>query len=192
MYWASGESRGIRDVWIGACLSILAPVATAQPIEMLVDLLDGLEAEQRDQALFPLAAKQRTEWTYVPWGHEGLPLREMSEDQRQATDALVRSALSPSGIQTYLGVIELENELWENTWFKWFRDPGEYYLAGLGEQYYPWRGWPVGDALLHRRQPSDRDCRTAGGAAGPGCGRGYGPGADAQPGRQSATKGLDR
>ncbi len=144
-YWVSVERRGIRGAWIGVWLSALTSVATAQPIEMLGDLLDSLEAEQRDQAHFPLAAKQRTEWTYVPWGHEGLPLRDMSESQRKATDAWVRSALSPIGVETYLGVIELENELWENTWFKWLRDPGKYYLAVFGDPgtQNPW-SWRFG------------------------------------------------
>jgi hypothetical protein len=67
----------------------------------------------------------------------------MSDSQREATDAWVRGALSPSGVETYLGVIELERELWENTWFKWFRDPGKYYLAVFGnpgtEAPWSWR-----------------------------------------------------
>ena len=145
MHWASCERRLLRNAWVGTFFSILSSVATAQPVEMLGDLLDGLEAEQREQALFPLAAKERTEWTYIPLGHEGLPLREMSEDQRKATDTWVRSALSPSGVETYLGVLELENELWENTWFKWFRDPGKYYLAVFGNPgtQTPW-SWRFG------------------------------------------------
>ena len=119
--------------WFGVCLSILAQLAAAQPAETLDALLDSLQVEQSDQARFPLAADERTEWTYIPWGHVGLPLRAMSDDQRRATDAWVRGALSPTGVEAYLGVIELENELWENAWFKWFRDPGKYYLAVFGE-----------------------------------------------------------
>ncbi len=118
--------------WFGIGLYSLALLAAAQPYDKLNVLLDSLAEEQAEQARFPLTAEERTEWTYVPWGHVGLALRDMSDDQHQATDAWVRSALSPSGIETYLGIIELENELWENTWFKWFRDPGKYYLAVFG------------------------------------------------------------
>ncbi len=110
----------------------MATQATAQPPETLDRLLGSFDPEQSSQARFPLKAEERTEWTYVPWGHVGLPLLEMSDDQRLATDAWVRSALSPGGVETYLGIIELETELWENTWFKWFRDPGKYYLAVFG------------------------------------------------------------
>ena len=120
-------------VWLTVLFCSLTTLATAQALESLDSLLNSLDPEQASKARFPFAAEERTEWTYVPWGHVGLPLLEMSEDQRGATDAWVRSALSPSGVETYLGVIELENELWENTWFKWFRDPGKYYLAVFGD-----------------------------------------------------------
>ena len=126
-------------------LSIYALSVTAQPTVPLSALLKNLEPEQISEARFPLVSEERTDWTYVPWGHVGLPLRAMTADQREATDAWVRGALSPSGVKTYLGVIELENELWENTWFKWFRDPGKYYLAVFGEpaSEAPW-SWRFG------------------------------------------------
>jgi hypothetical protein len=105
------------------------------------DLLRSLTATQAGDARFRITAEERTDWTYLPWGHHGLSLNDMNEAQREHTRALVRSALSAAGIAAFEGVIELEHELRENTLFKWFRDPGRYYLAVFGDPGDPDPAW---------------------------------------------------
>jgi hypothetical protein len=81
------------------------------------------------------AERQRWHWT-TPRGfpRNGLPLREMSPEQRELALALLRASVSEAGYKKALDIISLQNELGN--------DPELYYVTvfgtpGTGE---PW-GW---------------------------------------------------
>jgi Protein of unknown function (DUF3500) len=76
--------------------------------------LSSLTPEQKKQATFAFEADERLHWNFIPdetFPRNGLPLKAMTEAQRKAAHALLRSGLSDRGYQTYTAIIALENIL---------------------------------------------------------------------------------
>jgi len=94
------------------------------------------DPDRRGRLLLDFASDARFDWHYVPRRRPGLALGEMTAAERDATGALLTSALGEAGHEAARGVVELEGII--------RRDPGNYHLvlfdrpAG-GE---PW-GWRV-------------------------------------------------
>jgi hypothetical protein len=77
-------------------------------------LLASLSAEERQLATFPFDGQERLRWHYIPsetFPRNGLMLKDMTEPQRALAFALMRSALSQRGYETYSSIIELETVL---------------------------------------------------------------------------------
>jgi hypothetical protein len=86
--------------------ALIAGAATA--------FLEGLEPAQREKATFPLASQERTRWHFIPteqFPRNGLPIKEMSEVQRQRAHALLQASLSQRGYMTATAIMELEGVL---------------------------------------------------------------------------------
>jgi hypothetical protein len=100
--------------------------------------LDGLDDAQRSQATFPFDTRERLVWAYTPGTREGLALRDMRPEQRDAAHAIVRASLSERtagevatviALETVLG--ELERAAGRGGWQR--RDPELYWFAIFGE-----------------------------------------------------------
>ena len=70
-----------------------------------------LDARQRAVAHRPFTDSDRTDWTYTPWEHSGLPLGELNAGQQLAALALVRNAMTADGFEKAQQVRMLEAEL---------------------------------------------------------------------------------
>jgi hypothetical protein len=116
-------------------------------------LVQGLTAEQKAKALFPFDSKERTNWWFVPRQdaqrkptRHGLPLEEMTGDQKEAAKALVRAGTSPSGAEKALTIMRLEAILRELEQPKgsMVRDPQWYFFTifGTPSKTGKW-GWRV-------------------------------------------------
>jgi len=112
--------------------------------------LDGLDDAQRTKATFPFDTRDRFVWAYTPGTREGLPLRDMRPEQRDAAQAIVRDSLSNRTAGEVASVIALETVLGEveraagrGGWQR--RDPELYWFAVFGEPdpRTPW-SWRVG------------------------------------------------
>ena len=102
--------------------------------------LATLNARQRSGASFRFDDAERANWAYVPRRRSGLPLGDMSPEQRAAAFGLLATGLSERGTVLARGVIELENTLRELEGPG--RDPGLYFVslfAGPADTL-PW-GW---------------------------------------------------
>jgi hypothetical protein len=78
--------------------------------------LEGLSAEQRKQATFPIASEERLRWHFIPtntFPRKGVPIKEMSEPQRELAHGLLQSALSERGRMTARAIMDLETTLKE-------------------------------------------------------------------------------
>jgi hypothetical protein len=111
------------------------------------DLLESLTSDQRRRVLFPLGDPERFNWNYMPGPRRGVPLREMTEAQRQSALALLESALSRRGYEKATGIMALEvilGELEGRGAGDRVRDPGGYFLTLFGtlQQGEPW-GWRI-------------------------------------------------
>jgi hypothetical protein len=72
------------------------------------NFLESLTSDQQRRVLFPLGDPERFNWNYMPGPRRGVPLREMTEAQRQSTLALLKSALSRQGYEKATGIMALE------------------------------------------------------------------------------------
>ena len=85
------------------------------------NFLDGLKPEQKSQATFAFDDKERTNWYFTPQQdnktrkatRKGLPLEEMSADQKKAALLLVKAGTSEKGNITATTIMSLENLLKE-------------------------------------------------------------------------------
>jgi hypothetical protein len=105
--------------------STAAPSAT-QAAQSLLD------SKTETQAQFPFASAERMNWNYVPMRREGVPLKDLNNQQRESVDKLLHSALSPSGFATAKQIVAHETILGELEGRPSYRDPGLYYTAVFG------------------------------------------------------------
>jgi hypothetical protein len=100
-------------------------------------LLEMLDEGQRTKATYAFADPERTRWHWTTPGNfprNGLPLREMTPEQRDKAMALLQSGVSAGGLQKALDIMSLQNDLGN--------DPELYYVTVFGAPggAEPW-GW---------------------------------------------------
>lgn len=103
--------------------------------------LDSLNPPQRQRAVFPVEHDERENWHFIPRARQGVPLKDMTDDQRRLARELVAAGLSERGVLTTDAIIALEDVLrvMENSAR---RDRGLYFFTVFGEPATPatW-GW---------------------------------------------------
>jgi hypothetical protein len=93
--------------------------------------LDTLDPAQRVKASLPFDSAQRFDWHFVPRERQGVPLKQMSPDERRAALALLRSGLSAKGFTKVDTILRLEEVLFALEGSA-MRDPGLYYFTVFG------------------------------------------------------------
>ena len=80
--------------------------------------LDGLTAEQKAKAIFPVDSPERLHWAFVPLQdpqkrptRKGLRFEEMSAPQREAALALLQAGTSDRGYRQATTIMSLESIL---------------------------------------------------------------------------------
>jgi hypothetical protein len=76
--------------------------------------VNGLSAEQRQQAVFPFDSSERMHWNYIPseaFPRKGLTVKDMSESQRRLAQDLLKAGLSQHGYLTATAIMDLETIL---------------------------------------------------------------------------------
>jgi hypothetical protein len=108
--------------------------------------LDSLDESQRTKTSYAFTDPELTRWHWTTPGNfprNGLPLREMGTEQRDAALALLQTSLSAYGMQKSLDIISLQNDLGN--------DPELYYVTVFGTPgVEPW-GWRWEGHHLSRR-----------------------------------------
>jgi hypothetical protein len=115
-------------------------------------LQDSLTPEQREKAVFAYDSKERTNWFFTPrqdakkrTTRKGLPLEEMTEEQKKAALALLKAGTSEGGYTKATTIMSLESILHElETGGSMVRNPGWYFFTIFGDptKNGPW-GWRV-------------------------------------------------
>ena len=111
--------------------------------------LDGLDPEQRTQAIRPFESSERFAWDYRPGTREGLSLGDMAGPQRAAALSILDAALSDRGAREVRAIIALESILGElerrSGRARFDRDPDRYWFAVFGDPRGdgPW-SWRLG------------------------------------------------
>ncbi len=91
----------------------LAPAARAhlaaeEMAEAAGKFLAALDGAQRARAEFSFQDEERRNWSFIPKDRNGLPVKEMTSDQRRLAMALLRSALSDHGFSKATNIMSLE------------------------------------------------------------------------------------
>jgi len=101
-----------------------------------VAFLESLDSTQLSQTQFAFDNQYRQSWHFLPaamWTRPGIGLGELSEEQHELLNTLLKKSLSKSGYAKVQQIISLEDVLWEMGGDKDFRDPGKYYTAFFGD-----------------------------------------------------------
>jgi hypothetical protein len=99
-------------------------------------LLASLDEGQRSKAKLGYDSPERPKWNFVPLEtRKGLPLKEMTEEQRGLARSLMSTALSEAGREKAESIVHLERLLraLEGEGRKWPRDWLLYYVAVYGD-----------------------------------------------------------
>jgi hypothetical protein len=106
--------------------------------------LSSLSADQRSKATFAFDDDRRFEFRYTPRTRTGLPIKEMTPDQRTRVHALLETGLSARGYTAATQIMELETVLREIEAARGgtiVRDPEMYFVSIFGAPGKgPW-GW---------------------------------------------------
>lgn len=112
--------------------------AAAEMSSAANQFLASLTEEQRKQVVFPLTDDEHQNWHFVPDrniapnGRRGLPIKEMSPQQRALAHGLPATALSGRGYMQAMAIMALEKVLRDIEGSD-HRDPELYYVTIFGE-----------------------------------------------------------
>lgn len=99
-------------------------------------LLGSLDGGQKEKIVVDFDSAERVKWHFVPLDtRKGLPLKEMTEEQRKYARDLLSTALSEAGYKKADGIMHLEKllESLEGDGRRWPRDWLLYYVTVFGE-----------------------------------------------------------
>jgi hypothetical protein len=120
--------------------------ATAEMAAAANNFLAALTPEQKAKATFDFADAERTNWHFVPKERKGLPIKEMTQEQRLLAQALLATGLSSRGYTKAVSIMSLETVLAEMEKSRPgnVRDPERYFFTVFGKPggTEPW-GWRV-------------------------------------------------
>lgn len=96
--------------------------------------LASLTAPQRAQATYPFSDDERFDWHYIPKPRKGLPLRDMTAEQKQLAHALLAAGLSQQGYIKAVSIMSLDQvlKIMEGGAAP-TRDPDGYFFTVFGE-----------------------------------------------------------
>lgn len=136
------KSSYCRQCLLAMCLLTAASVSYAQTttVELSQQMLDSsirflssLDAEQAKLAQFAFEDEERLNWHFIPRARNGIPLKDLTQAQRENAMALLQTFLSAKGFAKSESIRGLENVLAaieQNGRF--VRDPELYYLTVFG------------------------------------------------------------
>ena len=111
----------------------------AQMVDSADQFLMSLSGEERARATFGFESDERVRFHFVPpetFERHGLPLKEMSSEQRERAHDLLRTGLSQSGYMTATEIIEIEGILQAMEAMEgggqFSRDPELYFVSVFG------------------------------------------------------------
>ena len=136
--WFAGLALAAAIGWTAA-----APDVAAEMIDRARHFLASLDTDQRARATFAFDDEERLNWHFIPRDREGVPYGEFSPPQRRLADRLLGTALSHDGISKALGIMYLEQILYEREG-RDIRDSDRYHFTVFDEpsETGPW-GWRV-------------------------------------------------
>jgi hypothetical protein len=129
--------KSLKRLIFFACLFFVATSFAANPMADMTKaasaFVASLKPEQLAKATFEFKTDERENWNFVPKARNGLPIKEMSPDQRALAHALMKSALSKTGYEKSMNIMSLELVLHDIETKGPKRDPELYYFSIFGK-----------------------------------------------------------
>ena len=131
-------------------LAILAPLrahdASSEMAAAANNFLAALTPDEKVKVAFDFTDTERMNWHFIPRERKGLPIKEMTQEQRLLAQALLATGLSHRGYSKAASIMSLEAVLAEIEKGKAgapVRDPERYFVSIFGKPgKEPW-GWRV-------------------------------------------------
>ena len=131
-------------------LALLTPLRAHEAgVEMAAaanNLLAALSPDEKAKAVFDFANPERTNWHFIPRDRKGLPIKEMSQEQRLLAQALLATGLSHRGYSKAVSIMSLEAVLAvleKDKAGSPLRDPERYFVSIFGTPGKGAWGWRV-------------------------------------------------
>jgi len=134
-----------------ALLVALTPLAraheaTAEMEQAAKAFLSALTEEQKAKVVFQFEGTDRADWHFIPRPRKGLPIKEMTQEQRLLAHGLLATGLSHRGYTKAVSIMSLEGVLAileKDKKGAPVRDPENYFFSIFGTPgTSPW-GWRV-------------------------------------------------
>ncbi|MDB6004512.1 MAG: hypothetical protein JWR15_1499, partial [Prosthecobacter sp.] len=121
--------------------TVVAHDAGTQMSAIAKVFLAALTPEQKAKACFEFASEERENWHFIPRERKGLPLKEMTPQQRLLAHALLNTGLSFRGAAKAVTIMSLEEVLYQiegadeakRAAARERRDPEKYFVTIFGE-----------------------------------------------------------
>jgi hypothetical protein len=107
--------------------------ASAEMAEAANAFLKSLDEAQSKKARYPFENEERENWGFVPRSRNGIPIADLSPEQRKLARNLLESGMSADGLTKIDAVITLEGWLREIEKRPDFRNPENYFTTIFGE-----------------------------------------------------------
>lgn len=117
-------------------LAIFPLLGLSQDTTIANQFISSLNPAQRSKIVHEFKEDTRVDWHFLPWSsyeRQGLPLKELTPDQKELVHTLLKSSLSDTGYQQTIEIIELENVLAASSGDPVYRDPEKYYVSVFGD-----------------------------------------------------------
>jgi len=138
--------RSTRNLILASLLVISPSLRAHEAVQQMVDtakwFLTALNPEQKAKASFEFTAEERENWHFVPRERKGLPIKEMTQEQRLLAHALLNTGLSNAGYIKATSIMSLEEVLYtiesaadesKREAIREKRNPERYFFSIFGE-----------------------------------------------------------
>lgn len=117
--------------WAGVAALAWAQVEKNPAAEMVAAaqrFLKALKPEQRASATIPFQDEERQNWHYIPRDRRGVPIKQLTPEQRRLADALLHTGLSDEGFSKAGNIRRLDQVLFDESHDP-IRDPEAYFFS---------------------------------------------------------------
>jgi len=130
----------LLTVWLASGVAQVVPSPSEQMTAAASRFLGSLTGAQRSRISITFDAAERLNWHYVPRDRAGLPIKQLSDEQRRHGDALLRAGLSDSGFARVENIRSLDQVLFDETRNP-IRRPDLYFYSIFGQPGPGSWGW---------------------------------------------------
>ncbi|WP_324024802.1 DUF3500 domain-containing protein [Maribacter sp. BPC-D8] len=108
----------------------------SQDVTIVNQFISSLTTQQKSKIVHEFKEVTRDDWHFLPWSlyeRKGLPLKELTPDQKGLVHKLLQSSLSDTGYKQTTEIIGLEKVLAAISGNTVYRDPQKYYVSIYGD-----------------------------------------------------------